>query len=357
MATTPKLGSNITSISKDDKPWNIHKAENCDIGGLYGQSPKFSKYAQRMGECAEWLEFSETEDHDRKLKLSRAYFCHVRNCPICQWRKTLALTARFMSNLPAYLELYPDYAYIYVVLTSRNCGMDELRETIKAQNDGVKKLLKRLKRAGVNVHGYIRTNEVTKGDDGLPHPHVNLILAVNKSYFTDRTYLAKMKWVRLWRECMGLDYDPSVFVSRVKRRKKKDAAKGPSTPAEDLTSGILEVTKYSVKPADMVDDPDFLYGITEQCHKLRFIGTGGCLKNIFKDGSKTENEIDDDDMLLKKEDSDAPDSNGFKLIYLWYERRGYLLGARRKFSSEKPVAEAEFRMLLSNLIRAKRQNE
>lgn len=344
------VGKGIAEVSKKDKPWNKHKCENSLVGGLYGESIEYRQYADRMAECADWLEFAETAEHDKKLKLTRAAFCHVRHCPICQWRKALARNARFMNNLPDYLRQYPDFAYLYLVLTSRNCPMENLRETIQAQNDAVKKLLKRLGRAGVAVHGYIRTNEVTKGKDSFPHPHINLVLAVNKSYFTGRAYLKKEAWIGLWRECMKLDYDPSVFVSRVRRRKKKDSDSGAgSSDADDLISGVLEVSKYSIKPEDMVDDAEFLYGITAQCHKLRFLSTGGCLKDIFKKDGADEEDIGTEEMLLKTEDDAA--ITGMRQLYLWYGKKGYILKLRRQVKSNDDLAELEFREGLTRALR------
>lgn len=348
---------NITQVSKKDKVWNTHKKENFLVGELYGENPEYQRYAERMASCADWLEFAETREHDKKLKLTRATFCHVRHCPICQWRKSLARIARFMKNLPDYLEEYPDFSYIYAVFTVRNCPMDELRDTIRAENKGFERLLKRLKRAGVNVHGFIKTVEVTKGKDGFPHPHLNAILAVNKSYFTDKTYLSKDKWVTLWRESMKLDYDPSVFVSRVRRRRKKDAGKGEATPAEDLTSGFLEVSKYAIKPADIVDDPEFLYGVTAQCHKLRFISTGGCLKNIFReDGTDGADDlaISSEEMLLKGDESEVAVTD-WRQLYLWYRGKGYLLKLRRKVVPDDLQNDLEFREGLTEAVRDRDQ--
>lgn len=346
-------GKNLAQVCKKDKVWNTHKYENVSIGALYGENPQYWRYAERMADCADWLEFAETLEHDKKLKLTRASFCHVRHCPICQWRKSLARIARFMKNLPEYLQVCPDYAYVYAVFTVRNCEMSELRDTIKDENKGFERLLKRLKRAGVTVHGYIKTVEVTKGQDGLPHPHLNAIFAVNKSYFTDRTYLSKAKWVTLWRECMKLDYDPSVFVSRVRRRRKKDVGKGEATPAEDLTSGFLEVSKYAVKPSDLVDDAEFLYGITEQCHKLRFISTGGCLKDIFRDSGTDgtgEADISSEEMLLQGGD-DSENTTNWRQVFLWFQNRGYRSQFRFKYSKDNPDSERAFRDGLTKAIR------
>ncbi|KEM81862.1 replication family protein, partial [Escherichia coli 7-233-03_S3_C1] len=39
-----------------------------------------------------------------------------------------------------------------------------------------------------------------------------------------------------------------------------------------------ETLKYSVKPEDMANDPEWFLELTRQLHKRRFISTGGALK-------------------------------------------------------------------------------
>lgn len=350
---------NIAQVSRKDKVWNTHKAENSEIGRLYGENPRFAKYAKRMGECADYLEFaeaSEVAEHDKRLKLTRASFCHVRHCPVCQWRKSLARIARFMTNLPAYLENSPKWVYIFVTLTTRNCDFDQLRATIRAQNAGFKKLLKRLGRMGVAVQGYIRINEVTKGQDGLAHPHIHAILAVPRSYF-GKYYVPQKRWAELWRACMKLDYEPLVNVKRVKMTDEKKAefrekeGREP-TAADELASGLREVSKYSVKPEDMAEDADFLYAVTEQCFKLRFLGTGGCLKDIFKDGAKDAEDISDEEMLRPGGEDDQEKAGRQRQLFLWWrERHAYRLALRRKAAPDPLVDDLEFREGLTEAMR------
>ena len=353
------LKETLQQVSPKDKPWETHKSENVEVGYLYGLEPRFARYAQRMAGCGDWLEFAEADvaEHDKRLKLSRASFCHVRHCPVCQWRKSLARIARFMNNLPGYLKDAPECAYLLVTLTSRNCPFDEIRATIKVQNDGVKKLLKRLGRAGVTVLGYVRVNEVTKGQDGLAHPHIHLILAVPKSYF-GRAYIPQKRWAELWGACMRLDYEPRVDVRRVKMSKRKKAklreeGREP-TAADDLISGLLEVSKYAVKPEDMTDDADFLYSVTEQCFKMRFLATGGCLKDIYRDGAKDAEDISDEEMLRPGGEDDQEKAGAWRQLFLWaQERRRYRLALRRKASPDRQLDDLEFREGLTAALRAR----
>lgn len=319
-------GSTLTENSKDDKPWTQHKRNAVKVQELYAESV-FSRYAERMGECGSWLEFVELQESE-KLKLVRAHFCKVRHCPICSWRRTLALIARLHKNLDEYLAQYPDYAYLYLVFTVRNSEMGRLRETIQSMNHALAKLLKRKVVVPV-VKGFVKTIEVTHGKDGNPHPHINLLVAVNPSYFTNRTYIKKADWVRLWRECLGVDYDPSVYVTRVKPRGRR-ASELP------LVHGVKEVIKYSVKESDIVDDKAFLVGLTEQLFKLRFISTGGCLKDILKNdksGDHDPDEVSSEEMINGDVDESDEAPGEFYQEYAW----GYTDSRRGQYYLKKRV--------------------
>lgn len=319
-----ELGSTLTDNSKKDKPWTQHKRNAVKVQNLYEDSV-YGRYAERMEECGSWLEFAELED-SKKIKLVKAHFCRVRHCPVCSWRRTLALIARLHKNLPRYLAQYPDYAYLYLVFTVRNPEMGGLRGTILTLNAALKKLLKRKAVLPV-VKGFVKTVEVTHGKDGNPHPHLNLLIAVNPSYFTSRDYIKKESWVKLWRECLGVDYDPSVYVTRVKPKGKREGE-------APLVHGVKEVIKYSVKESDIADDKDFLIGITEQLYKLRFISTGGCLKDILKNdksGNPDPEEVSSQEMISGDVEESDEEKGSFCQRYGWGytdSKRGqyYLVG-------------------------------
>lgn len=338
------IGVKLSDVSPDDKPWDRHKKENAIIGGYYAEEARFYKYAVRMSECAPTLVFGQVDvsGHEKKLKLTKARFCRVRHCPVCAWRKSLATVARFYRNLPAYLEQYSDYKYIHISLTVKNPVMNRLKETVQLMNGAWKKMLKRKEVLKI-VNGYIKSIEVTHGNDDNPHPHIHAILAVNKSYFTSRDYIKHEKWVELWRSCLGVDYNPQVNVKKVRASRKLKAIKIRTGDKEieytgevaGLIGGVIEVMKYDNKPADVVDSPQFLYGITEQLFKMRFMETGGCFKNIFKDhkSNKKDDEITEDEMLLKNENGEKCGKTRF--VFGWRRRESdYVLG--RIFEEEGP---------------------
>src|SRR5699024_4502293 len=110
-----------------------------------------------------------------------------------------------------------DYKYIFLTLTVKNCYGEDLKDTLDLMTGSFNKLNQRkpFKNA---VKGYFRSLEVTYNEDeNTYHPHFHLILAVNKSYFSDtKSYLSQEDWTNLWKESLKVDYTPIVDVRRIK---------------------------------------------------------------------------------------------------------------------------------------------
>lgn len=88
------------------------------------------------------------------------------------------------------------------------------------------------------------------------------------SYF-HKSYVKHAQWVELWQDCARLDYVPSVSIH----------------PVNTIRGGLDEVLKvftYSVKPAELVDDPTWFYELHRQVHKLRFLAAGGLVKEVMR---------------------------------------------------------------------------
>ncbi len=139
--------------------------------------------------------------------------------------------------------------------------------------------------------GWIRSTEVTRGNDNSAHPHFHCLLLVKPSYFS-HFYIKQKDWVEMWRSCLRADYDPVVDIRAIRR---------DSSPCEL----IPEILKYCVKEADLVANREWFLELTRQMHRMRTIATGGVLKDylkqleeepedlIGKDNLKTEDEFDE----------------------------------------------------------------
>lgn len=294
----------LATLSPRDQPWDTHRCQAQGVESIYRTDSDFDKLAQRVSDCSRLLLFGRPIDKDTGeigFALRRASFCRVRHCPVCQWRRSLMWRARFYQAIPTIAAEYPKARWLFLTLTVRNCEITELSETLKAMNAGWQRLKDRKEFA--KVDGFIRTTEVTRGDDGSAHPHFHCLLMVPPSYFTGKSYVTHAQWVESWRQAMRLDYDPYIHVQTVK-------AKGEvASTQEYLARAVCETLKYSVKPDDMLADDGWLLELTRQLHRKRFIASGGALKDVLREADES------DDDLIVEGDGEADD--GARVAFTW----------------------------------------
>ncbi|HAX5204973.1 TPA: protein rep [Escherichia coli] len=99
---------------------------------------------------------------------------------------------------------------------------------------------------------------------------------VQPSWFKGQNYVKHERWVELWRDCLRGNYEPNVDIRTVKTKTGEVVA----NVAEQLQSVVAETLKYSVKPEDIANDPEWFLELTRQLHKRRFTSTGGALKSL-----------------------------------------------------------------------------
>ena len=123
----------------------------------------------------------------------------------------------------------------------KNPPVTELRDTLKHMNDSWQRLIQ-TKRFKSGVAGFLRTTEVTRGNDAdmMAHPHFHALLLVKPSYFRGQGYIKQGDWVEMWAKALRADYLPSVNVKAVKATLDEKGRK-------QLDKAICETLKYSVK--------------------------------------------------------------------------------------------------------------
>ncbi len=296
----------LSELSSRDRFWDKHRHSADLVADLYRGNISFDTYAQRMDSCAQILDFKLVPDLDLgelQLKLSAAHFCRVPQCPVCQSRRSLMWKARALRVLPLVVRDYPNHRWLFLTLTQKNCSVNELRETVLGMNKSFARLTK-LKRWA--VEGWIKSLEVTRGEDGSAHPHFHCLLMVSPSYFR-HNYLNYDEWSELWQRSARLDYKPQVHVRAV----AKDC---------DPTVLIPEILKYSVKESDLYKSKEFLLGITEQLYKIRRVSVGGILRPYMK---KLEEEPED---LIGKNEENENEVDEGHLYFEWkYREKKYRL--------------------------------
>jgi len=309
----------LRQVSPRDAKWDDRRAESDRVRDLY-RGTIYDPLAERIQGCSGRLEFGYdiAQDGIPKLKLRSAFFCRVRTCPVCQWRRSLVWRAKAFQFLPKVVEAYPKHRFIFLTLTVKNCQISDLKETIGKMNKAWIRITKRKQWPAV---GWIRSVEVTRGKDDSAHPHFHCLLMVESGYFAGKNYLSQANWTQLWKESMQIAYDPIVNVQAVKPKKNGD---------QDMLGAILETFKYSIKPSDLIgdnekeikeNDKEWLIELTSQLHKTRAVATGGILKEYLKD---LDNEPED--LIHVNEDGKQEESTGISVIFDWQQRcKHYLM--------------------------------
>lgn len=296
----------LTDYNKSDLDWDIHKASTDKISYFYHTSfnSNHHKYSQRMDSCAELLRFNFVDDIDTgesKLKLNQASFCRVRLCPVCQWRRSMAWRGRMFNKLPSLLEEHPEYEFIFLTLTVKNCSITSLASTLEDMNKAWNRL--RLRKEFKHIQGFLRATEVTKGGDGSAHPHFHTILVVKKSYFQGRYYIKTSQWAEVWQQCLKVDYLPICDVRKVKKQ-----AKGQGLEVK----AICELLKYTTKIKDLLDDQTWFLELSDQLYKKRFLASGGCLKDMLKEDTSNQ------EMIIGDSSSDELEQDELKKKSLYF---------------------------------------
>jgi plasmid rolling circle replication initiator protein Rep len=325
------LKTSLTALSPSDKPWDVHKSESTKVARIYASSWAHIKKAERMLLCSGVLEFGEIADEETgevRFRLLKARFCRVRYCPICQWRRSLLWRAKFYQALPGIITANPTARFIFLTLTVENCRIEALRETLQGMGKAWGRFIKRKEFS--SVMGWVRTTEVTREKDdpkrgfkarlGYCHPHFHCLLMVPSSYFKGGAYVNQKEWGRAWQGSLRVEYEPRVDVRAVRRKTGTDSEK---TVPHD---GLVETLKYSVKPSDMTEAPEWFLALTEQTHRLRFIATGG----LFKDVLKPEEKITEEEMIHLGDDTPRAELVRMIMRFLWEDKAaGYFLQQTR----------------------------
>nr|WP_172687526.1 protein rep [Staphylococcus arlettae]ARO44728.1 replication protein [Staphylococcus arlettae] len=246
-------------------------------------------------DCNTFLSFVADKTLE-KQKLYKANSCKNRFCPVCAWRKARK-DALGLSLMMQYIKQQENKEFIFLTLTTPNVMCEELENEIKRYNNSFRKLIKR-KKVGSVIKGYVRKLEITynkKRDDYNPHFHV--LIAVNKSYFTDkRYYITQQEWLDLWRDVTGISEITQVQVQKIRQNNNKE---------------LYVMAKYSGKDSDYLINQkvfDAFYKTLKGKQVLVYSG-------LFKEAKKKLKNGDLD--YLKEID---PTEYIYQIFYIWKQK-------------------------------------
>ncbi|MEC3813984.1 protein rep [Bacillus altitudinis] len=286
-------------------------------------APYYGKKAEKVCDCAECLAFRRDKETGR-LRLYQAYFCKVRLCPMCAWRRSLKIAYHNKLIVEEANRQYKP-AWIFLTLTVKNVEGDDLKQTITDMMQGFRKLFQ-YKKVKTGTLGFFRALEITKNhEENTYHPHFHVLIPVKRSYFTGKSYIKQAEWTSLWKRAMKLDYTPIVHVQRVKGKKGIDAEAIEKEVREAMEEqkAILEISKYPVKDTDVIrgnevteENLDTVYYLDDALNARRLIGYGGILKEIHKGLNLTDAE--DGDLVRIEEDDDDVANETFEVMAHWH---------------------------------------
>lgn len=202
------------------------------------------RQAEQVSWCGTQLEFKAPADQSEAPKLFKANFCKNRLCSMCTWRRSMKIFGQVSQVMDV---IQSDYEFIFLTLTVRNCSAAMLPATIDQLQEGFNRLMKtaQIRKA---FKGYFKALEITHHPEYLRdveyHPHLHLIVAVNKSYFTSRDYISQAKLIGLWQSVCALEYTPVVGIQKIRQA---DIQKNEIS----LKKAVCEVAKYSIKNSEV----------------------------------------------------------------------------------------------------------
>jgi plasmid rolling circle replication initiator protein Rep len=304
-------GDLLSEVSPRHKPWDIHRAEADEVTGIFAHSEfsRHRRYATRVAQCSQVLEFARDPpigDPGRKLKLASAWFCRVRHCPVCQWRRALQWQARLYQALPRLLIDHPDARFLFLTLTVKNCRVNELRSTLILLARSWQRLTQLRTWPAI---GWVRSTEITRSQkDRSAHPHFHALLMVPPTYF-QADYLRQSAWAELWQQSLRVDYKPIVDVRVIRQNRKRSRVSVNAVNIPQMWAIVTEILKYSVKPSDMIRDHEWFLSLVDQVHKMRSVAVGGILKPYLRERKRED--------LTQEPGEESPEALVERLYFGW----------------------------------------
>src|SRR5699024_2104397 len=189
-----------------------------------------------------------------------------RFCTICAWKKSRK-DALALSVIMAYLKQEEKKEFIFLTLTAPNVPADELNDEIKHYNQSFQRLMKR-KEVKQIVKGYATKLEITYNEDRDDyHPHFHVLIAVNKSYFTQTThYINRARWLELWQQVTKNPLITQVDVRKVSNSKDDK---------------VFEVAKYSAKDSEYLVNQEVFNTFYKALKGKRILSYSGLFKEAM----------------------------------------------------------------------------
>ena len=275
------------------------------------RNARYLGVAMKMNQCSSLLAFKRNTQTNKR-KLWRANFCKNRFCPFCSWRKSQKNFLYLNETLKVAKARDKGLRYIFLTLTIPNTGLtgEELKEGVQRLLEAFRGLVHEyLKRHCPAYRGSFRNMEVTINlKDGTFHPHLHVLLAVDKTYFDKNSpsYITQEKLSEVWAN-LCKEKKAFVYMQSVKEKNEEKA--------------ILELTKYTTKDEEILTgNPDeqaaLLLALDQAMFGVRATSYTGVLRPIYQE--LKQKELNPDAELF-------PDLLTVIEFYRWNGHSNYLL--------------------------------
>jgi hypothetical protein len=167
--------------------------------------------------------------------------------------------------------------WVSLTLTTRNCHVSDLNETIKEMNDAFRRLRSRAFWKA-NVVGGIKFVEVDQGisDYQSAHPHFHCLIQIRPSMHQGNNYITEEKWAEEWHGCLNAHFIPQVRVRRLTGK------------ARELRNEILKYVSFLMKPRLYAPHRGWFLSMAEQVKDVNLVQSFGQMRSWFSDLKQQE---------------------------------------------------------------------
>jgi plasmid rolling circle replication initiator protein Rep len=324
------VGSNYLSdwvkdYSKESDKQNKKKHNHCDnlkrrnlqVAKLFEGDDKFNSVHKALVDSGREIK-AEVRMNVNTSEVRFKFSCWHSRCridPITQYANAKKERFRMFKALRNMTPLYPTHEFAFLTLTVRNCPITELRKTVNLLSKSFLNMTRAKpfseyfnQRGGDAIAGFYRALEVTqdKHNSDYCHPHLHILLHLPQYYFHGGNGIRQPDIVKAWQKALGVDYEPSVRINRVKAKKTKYNAEnsdGEGAENTGLFEAVCETAKYQTKSNDFLDSgAEWAKEYLSQMKGIRNVSTGGTIKCALANLDKKIESTIDDELTLDEEE-------------------------------------------------------
>lgn len=278
---------------------NLNKWKSVDFTKYYNQAEALKGCCTRF--FAEIWESKTLQDTKRKTKPFRT--CKNKFCSIC---------AKIRSNKLFY-DTYNVIKYIkdnemsefipyHITLTIKNPNYSQFNHYYNVMNEAFKDMFDKKQKSKVYklrnyVIGWQCAREITQSPEAKGraelHPHMHILLLL-KSDFVDKfrvSKLTKNDILKEWNNALKAQDKDFPITTQIELQKIKQDQKDKKTIIDNEAKAIAEVSKYPIKPEDLINmDNVVLFDLMQNLENRRMVTFGGIIKEVRKILNFTDNE-------------------------------------------------------------------